>query len=129
MKRNLMWTLLSLTLIFSLAAFTPAETGTDPVGTWTFTAPDAPYDYQKGDLVISKDKQEYKVKVVFNEYYKMDATNVKFEKEELSFRVYVDTETVYIKCTFNEKGEMTGKAMTSMGDLPLKAKRKEVKDK
>jgi hypothetical protein len=129
MKRNLLWALLSVFFVVGLTAFTPAADGNDPVGTWTFNAPDAPYDYQTGDLVITKDKKEYKVKVVFNEYYKMDATNVTFEKEELAFRVYVDTETVYIKCKFNEKGEMVGKAMTSMGDLPLKAKRKEVKDK
>lgn len=129
MKRNLMWSLMSLVLLFSLAAFSPADSAKDPIGTWTFTAPDAPYDYQTGDMVVSKDKKVYKVKVVFNEYYKMDATNVKFENEELSFRVYVDTETVYIKCKINEKDELVGKAMTSMGDLPMKAKRKVVTEK
>lgn len=129
MKRNLMWSLMSLVFLFSLAAFTPADSEKDPVGTWTFNAPDAPYDYQTGDMAISKDKKVFKVKVVFNEYYKMDATNVKYENEELTFRVYVDTETVYIKCKINDKDELVGKAMTSMGDLALKAKRKKETEK
>ncbi len=129
MKKNLLWIGVSLMFILSFAAFTPAEKDVDPVGTWTFNAPDAPYDYQTGDFIVTKEKKEYKVKVVFNEYYKMDATNVKYENGELSFRVYVDDETVYIKGKFNEQEELVGKAMTSMGDMPLKAKRKVEKKK
>lgn len=129
MKKNLIWTLLGLALILTSASFTADSAAKDPAGTWTFTAPDAPYDYQTGDLVVTKEKKEYKIKVVFNEYYKMDATNVKWENDELTFRVYVDTEVVYIRLTFNEQGELTGKAVTSMGDLPLKAKKKVVQEK
>jgi len=129
MKKNLLWIGLSVLFVMSLGAFTPADKDVDPVGTWTFSAPDAPYDYQTGDFVITKEKKILKVKIIFNEYYKMDATKVKFEKNELSFQVLVDDETVYIKGKFNDKEELVGKAMTSMGDMPLKAKRKKVAPK
>lgn len=129
MKKNLMLIGLSILFVFSLGAFTPAEKDIDPVGTWSFTAPDAPYDFQSGDFIITKEKKELKVKVVFSEYFKLDATNVKYEKNTLSFRVNVDDETVYIKGTFDEKTGFTGKAMTSMGDMPIKAKKKVVKKK
>ena len=124
MKKNLIWTLLSLMVVLSLGAFTTAEKDVNPVGTWTFTAPDAPYDYQSGDIVISKEKKEYKVQIVFNEYYKINGSNVKYEKNVLSFRVNLDDETVYIKGTFDPKTGFTGKAMTSMGDMVIKAKKK-----
>ena len=129
MKKNLLWIGLSLLFVLSLGAFTPAEKDVDPVGTWSFTAPDAPYDYQSGDIVISKEKKEFKVKLVFNEYFKVDATNVKYEKNTISFRVYVDDETVYIKGTFDEKTGFLGKAMTSMGDMAIKATKKVAKPK
>ncbi len=129
MKKNLLWIGLSILFVLSLGAFTPAEKDVDPVGTWSFSAPDAPYDYQNGDFVISKVKKELKVKVVFNEYAKMDASNVKYEANELSFRVYVDDETVYIKGKFDEKTGFVGKATTSMGDMPIKAVKKVEKKK
>ncbi|MEA1877645.1 MAG: hypothetical protein U9N86_12345 [Bacteroidota bacterium] len=129
MKKNLLWIGLSMLFVMSLTSLTNAPKDVDPTGTWTFSAPDAPYDYQSGDIVITKEKKVYKVKIIFNEYYKMDATNVKYEKNELSFRVYVDDETVYIKGTFDEKTGFAGKAMTSMGDMPMTAKRKVVKKK
>lgn len=129
MKKNMLWIGLGLLFVMSLGSFTQAPKDVDPVGTWSFSAPDAPYDYQKGDIVVSLEKKEYKVKVVFNEYYKMDASNVKYEKNELSFRVYVDDETVYIKGTFDEKTGFTGKAMTSMGDMAITAKKKVVEKK
>ncbi|MBT3243585.1 MAG: hypothetical protein HN352_10560 [Bacteroidetes bacterium] len=127
MKKNIFFIGLSILFAMSLTAFTPADKDIDPVGTWTFSAPDAPYDYQSGDFIITKEKKEYKVQVVFNEYYKMKASNVKYEKNELSFRVYVDDETVYIKGTFDKEKGFVGKAMTSMGDMPIKAKKKVIK--
>jgi len=127
MKKNLLWIGLSILFVISFGSFSNAPKDVDPLGTWTFSVPDAPYDYQSGEIMITKEKKVYKVKIIFNEYYKMDASNVKYEKNSLSFRVYVDNETVYIKGTFNEKTGFKGKAMTSMGDMPMTAKKKLVK--
>lgn len=127
MKKNLLLIGLSVLFVMSMGSFINAPKDVDPTGTWTFSAPDAPYDYQSGDITIAKVKKAYKVKIIFNEYFKMDASNVKYEKNELSFRVYVEDETVYIKGTFDEKTGFKGKAMTSMGDMPMTAKRKVVK--
>ena len=129
MKKKLLWIGLSVVFVLSCGAFNLADKDVDPVGTWRFSAPDAPFDYQTGDFVITKKKKVLLVKIIFNEYYKMDATKVKFEKNELSFQVLVDDETVYIKGKFNDKEELVGKAMTSMGDMPLKAKRKKLTPK
>jgi len=37
----------------------------DPVGTWSFYADEAPYEYNSGDIVIGKDGKEYTAKIVF----------------------------------------------------------------
>ncbi len=124
MKKNLLWIGMSMIIVMSLASFINAPKDVDPTGTWTFSVPDAPYDYQSGEIVFAKVKKAYKIKIIFNEYFKIDATNVKYEKNTLSFRANIDNETIYIKGTFDKKTGFKGKAMTSMGDMPMTAKRK-----
>ena len=101
----------------------------NPVGKWDFTAPDAPYGYEKGQIVITKGEKEFKVKIVFNEYAQTDGYKVKYKHNKLTFTAYVEDESVYLSGTF-VKDSFTGKASTSQGDIGLKATRKkEVKNK
>lgn len=95
----------------------------NPVGKWDFTAPDAPYGYEKGQIVITKGEKGLKVKIVFNEYSQTDGYKVKYKDNKLTFTAYVEDESIYLSGTF-VKDSFTGKASSSQGDIGLKATRK-----
>ncbi len=95
----------------------------NPVGKWDFQAVDAPYGYEKGQIVISKGEKGLKVKIIFNEYSQTDGYKVKYENNKLTFTVYVENESVYMSGTFI-KDTFTGKASTTEGDIGVKATRK-----
>ena len=114
-----------IAVLVSLAALNAQEKKVepvDPVGKWNFTANDAPYGYEKGQLVITKGEKGLKVKIVFNEYSKTDAYKVKYAENKMTFTVYVEDESVYISGSF-EEDKFKGKASTSMGDIPINAVR------
>ena len=100
-----------------------AQKKVNPVGTWAYEASQAPYEYSSGDFVIEKDGKEYTVKIVLGEYYSVKGSNVKFEKNELSFTVYIEGESVQIKGTM-DKESFDGTASYSEGTIPVKAKKK-----
>ena len=108
----------------SVTSTLSAQNNVDPAGTWTFKAPDAPYEYNSGDLVIGQEGKEYTAKVVFGEYYELKASGVEYEKNELSFRVYIEGESVYVKGTVG-KEEINGTASYSDGTVSYKATKKE----
>ena len=110
-------------LVASVTSTVSAKKKVDPTGTWTYTAEEAPYEYNSGDFVIEKDGKEYAAKIVFGEYYEIKAINVKYEKNEISFKVYIEGESVYIKGTVG-KETIEGTASYSDGTIPFTAKKK-----
>jgi len=116
--------LMVVLLIVAVTTTLSAQKKIDPTGTWTFKAEQAPYEYNSGDIVIGKDGNDYTAKIVFGEYYKIDASGVKYEKNELSFKVYIEGESVYVKGTV-EKDEINGTASYSDGTISYNAKKKE----
>jgi len=91
--------------------------GSKIVGTWDYSAPNAPYEYSKGQIIISEtdDKLEGKVSI---DGYDMKLNNIKFEKDLLSFSLYVEGEYVSVKLTF-KKDKFTGSANTPEGTLEV----------
>jgi hypothetical protein len=123
---SLMELLKSLLLILLLAGASAngfAQKKTDPVGTWTFYAADAPYEYRSGDMMIGKDGEDYTAKIVFGDNYGISGRDVVLEKDQLSFKVSVEGETVYIKGTVS-KETIHGTASYSEGIISFKAERK-----
>lgn len=120
-----MKTIKTLMLVMLAASFTivNAQKTVDPVGTWSYTASEAPYEYSSGDIVVSKEGKTYKVEIQLGEYYKVEASEVKYEKNELSFKVNIEDETVSIKATM-EKEKFEGKASYSEGSLSVTGKKK-----
>jgi len=96
---------------------------TNPLGTWHFKAPDAPYEYQTGDIVITKEKGQYKGEIVFSEYYKVQTYNFKVKGDTISFKANVEGDEVYIKAGI-KKNKLAGKASYSEGSLLITAERK-----
>ena len=115
--------LMIVMLVAAVSTTVNAQKKVDPVGTWTYEAADAPYEYTKGDIVVAKDGDNYTAEIQLGEYYKVKASSVTYEKNELSFKVYIEGETVSIKATV-EKDSMEGTASYTDGTIPLTAKNK-----
>ena len=103
--------------------FAQKKSDVKPIGTWTFSAPDAPYEYSTGDLVITKEGNELIGELVFSEYYKLKLHDLKFEDNVLSFKAYIEGDVIYAKNTIT-KDEMKGKVSYSEGTLDFSAKKK-----
>ena len=110
-------------LVASFTSAVSAQKKVDPTGTWTYEATQAPYEYSSGDIVVTKDGKDYTVEIVLGEYYKVKGEKVVYDKNELSFVIYIESETVEIKVTV-EKETMTGNASYSEGTIPITAKKK-----
>jgi len=120
-----MKTIKILMLVMLAASFTSvnAMVKVDPEGTWSYTANEAPYEYSSGDIVVSKEGKEYKVELKLGEYYKIKANSVEYKDNVLSFKVYVEGESVSVKTTLDaDKHE--GTASYSEGTLKISGKKK-----
>jgi len=93
------------------------------LGTWQFEAPEAPYEYSKGEIIVDRNEDGLNSTLVLGESYKLKATDVKFEKKILSFNVYLEGTLIEIKTTLNREG-LTGTASYSEGTVNITAKRK-----
>lgn len=115
-----MKTIKILMLVMLAASFTTvsAQKKVDPVGTWTYTADQAPYEYSTGDIVVTKEGKEVKVEIQLGEYYKIKGSSVTYEKNVLAFKVYIEGESVSIKATLEEE-KFEGTASYSDGTLPV----------
>jgi hypothetical protein len=82
---------------------------------------DAPYEYSKGQIIITEgeDKLEGKVDI---DGYEMKLNSIKVEDGVLSFSLYVAGEYVSVKLTINGDS-FEGKASTSEGLLEVTGKR------
>ena len=120
-----MRTIKILMLVVLAASFTSvnAQKKVDPVGTWTYEADQAPYEYSSGDIVVSKEGKDLKVEIQLGEYYKIKADKVVYDKNVLSFDVYIEGESVSIAATM-EKESFEGKASYSDGTIPITGKKK-----
>ena len=115
--------LMLIVLIVLASANLFAQKKVDPVGTWSFHAPDAAYEYSKGDIVIGKEGKEYTAKIVFGDSYEIKGQDVVLEKDQLTFTVYIEGEPISIKGTVT-KETIIGKASYSEGTISFEAERK-----
>lgn len=114
---------LMLMLVTAFTANVSAQKKVDPTGTWTYEATMAQYEYSSGDIVVDKEGKDYTVEIVLGEYYKVKGEKVVYEKNELSFVVYIEGEAIDIKMTMG-KDEAKGTASYTDGDIPVTAKKK-----
>lgn len=78
--------ILKMTLVFMvivISGFTIAETfkvNKEILGEWEYTVPDAPYEYQKGVMILAKDHKELKGEMIIGGYSTplVDLVNVKY---------------------------------------------------
>ena len=124
MKKIKAVVLVSLLILSTVSLFAQKKIDVKPVGTWAFVANEAPYEYSSGDIVITKEGKEYKGEIVFGEYYKLKTNDFQIEGDEISFKSYVEGETINFKGTFVEKDRIEGNVSYSEGTIKLSATRK-----
>jgi len=123
MKRLLISGSAGLIILFALMfnVNTVAASGADVIGTWDYAAPNAPYEYSKGQIIISQGDEKLEGKVNIDGY-EMKLNNVKVEDDVVTFSLYVEGEYVSVKVTV--KGDaFEGKASTSEGLLEVTGKK------
>lgn len=118
-----------LLVILTLALIVPqnilAAEKNDPVGTWEFSIPSAPYGYTNGKFEVKIVEEKYTVAVMFDGLdYKFEGEMVFFEKDKFSFGLFVEGQDVLMDLLFSEKDKMTGTVVYSEGELSITTKRK-----
>lgn len=117
--------LVALLLVVFVSSFTyhaPAKKFS-PEGTWDYSVEGVPEGYESGSMIVKKEGKNYKVTMALNEYYKTEGESVVYEKKNLSFIIWVESEEVSISGTF-DGDTFTGMVSLSQGDFDLLAKRK-----
>jgi len=113
---------LALLLFMLLSSFTgeaPVKRFS-PVGSWEYSVPGVQPGYETGTMVVEKDGKDYKVTMVLNEYYQVEAEKVVYKKKELGFSVWVETEEILVSGIF-DGDSFTGKISYSEGTFDLSA--------
>jgi len=111
---------MGLFLVIS-AGVAMAASPKDVVGTWSYEAPYAPYEYSSGKLVFTE-KDGKLVGVIKIGEYEIDAKNVKLETENLTFGTYVEGEYVSLKLVL-KKDTFSGTASYSEGTIDVTGKK------
>lgn len=107
-----------LTMMFAACLYAQdRNTRNELKGTWDYTADAAPYEYQKGKLIFVEEEGKLNAKVDIQGYV-VRAQDLKIEKEDIEFAVYVDGERVKVNLTLKE-GKMEGTAKTYEDQIPL----------
>ncbi|GHV52971.1 hypothetical protein FACS1894181_16500 [Bacteroidia bacterium] len=66
MKKNVMKGLLAACMLL-VCMVGRSQTSADPVGTWTFSCPDAPYEYSTGKVEFKKQNGKLTLAMIVNE--------------------------------------------------------------
>ncbi len=92
------------------------------IGTWEYEAPDAPYEYQEGEIIIAK-KEGKLVGYISIDGYKIDLEDVVGKGDKLTCEAYIQGESILFELVFKKKA-FEGTASYSEGSLPISGKRK-----
>ena len=118
MKTLISIAVLLLTMTFAVNAGNSSELNKKKVyGTWKVEAPDAPYDYQEGEIKFYKEDGQDMIKITTT-YDVIMGKNLKVEGKKVTFEFEVE----YELCTANlelKDGKMTGIVETVEGNIPV----------
>lgn len=119
MKKKILFPVLTL-MIFSALSANYSGKKNNPVGKWYFEVQNAPQAYASGTVEVNRIKKKHSVIMMFNgSDNKYQGTNVKFEKNTLTFNVYIAEQDVAITLKLESEQKMTGKAITSQDEVPM----------
>lgn len=109
--------LLTLLVMLSFTGIESTVSSKNVVGTWEYSAPDAPYEYQEGKIVFEM-KENKLTGYVSIDGYKIEMKNIVEVKGEVTCKAYIEGESVSFVILF-KKESFTGKASYSEGTLEI----------
>lgn len=123
MKKSIL-TASMIMLVVLLSSFTTEMAISDKqlVGTWGYETPDAPYEYQKGDLIFEM-KDGKLIGFVSIDGYKIEMEDIKNGKDKFTCDIYVEGEVVTLDLKFTKKA-FSGTATYSEGSLDISGSKK-----
>jgi hypothetical protein len=123
MKKLIGSMLLLLMIILFVTPQLQAEVKNKPLlGEWKYEVSDAPYGYEKGSLIFSE-KDGNTICVIKVEAGELPASNLKIEKNKITFSTMVEGETVNVEL-IREKNKLSGKVDSPEGPKTMTAQKK-----
>ncbi len=114
--------LLIVMLISVVTVFVYAQNQKSTKSVWSYEVPEAPYGYEKGNLVLTRYGRVVTGEVEVNSGYKIKMKDVTLEKDTLKGEVYIENELVDLKAIVKDS-IIVGTVNTSMGVMSFKAKK------
>ena len=71
-------------------------------GSWEYSVPNAPYEYQNGELIIENIANELSGHINVNDS-EIELENINLEKNTLTFKIYIEDTQVSFKLDFEKK--------------------------
>ena len=109
--------LLTLLVILSFTGIENTVSSKKIIGTWEYSAPDAPYEYQNGKMVFEM-KEKTLTGYASIEGNKIDMENLVEKKGKVTCEAYIGGETVNFEMIF-KKDTFSGKVSYSQGSLEI----------
>lgn len=92
------------------------------IGSWDYSAPDAPVEYSAGKIVFAETAGKTTGKVMLTGGYEVAVSNLKIDNLSFTFTVEIEYETVKVSGKLSN-GKITGKADSPEGVLDITAVR------
>lgn len=123
--------LLSTVMVYTLPAFAlkaPVNPPATMEGMYEYKAAEAPYEYQHGTIELKKTNNQWTANVKVN-YQTIAAKEVKVEKNQVQFKLFVEGDAVLVKLTY-KADKLTGTASSDeAGIMNIVAERKKTVSK
>ena len=123
--KNLIFKGSAILILFVLTSYTTTEDvikTKNIIGTWEYSVPDAPYQYQKGTIIF-EDKEGDLTGYFLIDGFKAQLRNLKSLKRNVTFEAYIQGTTVSFDLTFKKKSFL-GSATYSEGTLDISGHKK-----
>ncbi|MDP3435439.1 MAG: hypothetical protein Q8T04_21070 [Bacteroidota bacterium] len=119
---------IALLLLITVSAFSSLQLQAEEknnvlIGEWIYQVSDAPYGYEKGSIIFSE-KEGITVCVIKLEAGELVATNLKIEKNKITFLTYVDGSPINVELT-RDKNKLSGTVDSPEGPKTLTAEKKQ----
>ncbi|MCO5235738.1 MAG: hypothetical protein M9933_05660 [Chitinophagaceae bacterium] len=112
----------------ALALNTPLTPPAGMEGIYEYKAAEAPYEYQNGTIELKRTDNKWSAKVMAASQT-FTAREIKVEKSQIQFKIYVEGNSVLIKLQHKED-KLSGTASSDEGGvMKITAERKKVKAK
>ena len=92
------------------------------IGTWEYSVPDAPHQYQKGDIIFVKKEGKLEGNLGIGNY-KTPLRDLNSKKDRVTCEAYISGENISFDLTF-KKNSFTGTASYSEGTLDITGHKK-----